>query len=178
MFIDKWDRKKVGEEKKVKEKQVGGERQGQGAQGSRRDWGCLFQTTWVQKITLPTFRLNAPVVIRTKVKEVRNNVAIYSHALLRIRTIGGQRSVRIAPSSLPPHHSTPATFRRKLTAYLEFSSRMVIPQTSSGMPLPHPHTQEKADISSPEEEQEKGPMGCDTLRGWDEWGHQACLQEV
>jgi len=31
-----------------------------------------------------TFRLNALVVIRVKVKEVRTNVAIYSHALLRI----------------------------------------------------------------------------------------------
>ena len=44
-----------------------------------------------------------------KVKEVRNNVAIYSHALLRIHVIGGQRSVGIAPPSLPPHHSGPAT---------------------------------------------------------------------
>ena len=43
------------------------------------------------------FRLNAPVVIRAKVKEVQNNVAIYSHALPRIHVIGGQRSVRIAP---------------------------------------------------------------------------------
>jgi len=42
------------------------------------------------------FRLNVPVVIRVKVKEVRNNVVIYSHALLRICIIGGQRSVRIA----------------------------------------------------------------------------------
>ena len=54
-----------------------------------------------RKITLPTFRLNAPVVIRAKVKEVRNNVAIYSHALPGIHVIGGQRSVRIAPPSLP-----------------------------------------------------------------------------
>ena len=58
---------------------------------------------------MPTFRLNAPVVIRAKVEEVRNNVAIYSHALLRIHVIGCQRSVRIAPPSLPPHHSGPAT---------------------------------------------------------------------
>jgi len=42
------------------------------------------------------FSLNAPVVIRAKAKEVRNNVAIYSHALPRIHVIGGQRSVRIA----------------------------------------------------------------------------------
>ena len=39
------------------------------------------------KITLPMFRLNAPVVIRAKVKEVRNNVAIYSHALPKIHVI-------------------------------------------------------------------------------------------
>jgi len=45
------------------------------------------------------FRLNTPVVIRAKVKEVRNNVAIYTHALLRIHVIGDQRSVRIAPPS-------------------------------------------------------------------------------
>ena len=31
-----------------------------------------------------------------------------------------------------------------------------------------PPTQETADISSPEEEQEKGPSGGDILRGWDE----------
>ena len=54
------------------------------------------------------FRLNAPVVLRAKVKEVRTNITIYSHALLRIHIIGGQRSVRIAPPSLPPHHSDPA----------------------------------------------------------------------
>ena len=34
------------------------------------------------------------------------NVAIYSHVLLRIYIIGGQRSVKIAPLSLPAiHHS-------------------------------------------------------------------------
>ena len=44
-----------------------------------------------------------------EVKEVRNNVAIYSHALPRIHIIGGQRSVRIAPPSLPLHHTGPAT---------------------------------------------------------------------
>jgi len=54
------------------------------------------------------FRLNAPVIIRAKVIEVRNNVAIYSHVLPRIHVIGGQRSVRIVPPSLPSHHSCPA----------------------------------------------------------------------
>ena len=31
------------------------------------------------------------------------------HSLLRIQVIGGQSSVRIAPPSLPFHHSSPAT---------------------------------------------------------------------
>ena len=56
---------------------------------------------------LPMFRLNVPVVNRAK--EVQTNIAIYSHALLRIHVIWGQRSVRIAPPSLSPHHSGPAT---------------------------------------------------------------------
>ena len=67
--------------------------------------------TQVWKIT-PTFWLNAPVIIRgfrVKVKEVQTNVAIYSHAPLRIHVIECQRLVRIALSSLPPHHSGPAT---------------------------------------------------------------------
>ena len=42
-------------------------------------------------------------------EEVWTNAAIYSHALLRISVIRGQRSVRIAPPSLPPHQSGPAT---------------------------------------------------------------------
>jgi len=32
------------------------------------------------------FRLNAPVDIRAKVKEIQTNVAVYSHALLRYDT--------------------------------------------------------------------------------------------
>ena len=56
--------------------------------------------TLARKITLPTFRLNAPVIIRAKVKKVRTNITIYSHTLLRIHVIGGQRSVRIAPPFL------------------------------------------------------------------------------
>ena len=39
-------------------------------------------------------------------EEVQTNI---SHALLRTHVIGGQRSVRIAPPSLPPHHRGPAT---------------------------------------------------------------------
>ena len=57
---------------------------------------------------LPTFRLNAPVVIRAKVKKCEQTLLLIS-ALLRICVIGGQRLVRIAPPSLPPHHSGPAT---------------------------------------------------------------------
>ena len=55
------------------------------------------------------FQLNAPLVIRAKVKEVRTNIVIYSHALLRIHVTGGQRSVRIASPTLPPHRTGPAT---------------------------------------------------------------------
>ena len=47
-------------------------------------------------------------MIRAKVKKVQTSTAIYSHALLRIWVIGGQKSVRVAPFSLPPHHSGPA----------------------------------------------------------------------
>ena len=47
---------------------------------------------------LPT---DAPVVIRTKLREVRTNVAIYSHALPRIHIIGGLKLVRIDCSSFP-----------------------------------------------------------------------------
>ena len=50
---------------------------------------------------LPMLQLNASAV--------RTNVAIYSHALLKIHIIRGQRSVRIAPLSLTFHHSSPAT---------------------------------------------------------------------
>ena len=66
----------------------------------------LLPTRWEN--SLPMYRLNASVVIRAKVKEVRTNITIYSHTLLRIHIIGGQRSVRIAPPSLPPHHTDPA----------------------------------------------------------------------
>ena len=51
---------------------------------------------------LPMFRRNSPLSMfqfQVKVKEVRPNVALYSHALLRIRVIKGKRSVRTAPPS-------------------------------------------------------------------------------
>ena len=70
--------------------------------------GYLLPTI-ARKITLPTFRLNAPVVIRAKVKEVRTKTSLFIATLLRIHVIRGQRLVRIAPPSLPPHHSDPAT---------------------------------------------------------------------
>ena len=78
------------------------------------------------------FRLNAPVVIRAKMKEVRNNVAIYSHALLRIHVIGGQRLVRIAPPSLPPHHSGPATrdFQSSISEHSVETSTSYFPNSS------------------------------------------------
>ena len=44
---------------------------------------------------LPTFRLNAIVIIRAKVK-----MCEHSHVPLRIHVIGGQRSVRITPCLL------------------------------------------------------------------------------
>ena len=59
----------------------------------------LSVTNLSSENNLPMFRLNAPVVIRAKVKKVRTNIAIYSHALLRIQVIGGQRLVRIAMNS-------------------------------------------------------------------------------
>ena len=69
-------------------------------------WRGYLLHTRAQKITCQCFWLNAPVIIRA---EVWTNTAIYSRALLRIHIIGGQRSVWIAPPSLPPHHSGPAT---------------------------------------------------------------------
>ena len=64
--------------------------------------------TWVRKITCRRFDWMLQSLSGRKWR-VRTKVAIYSHALLRIHVIGGQRSVRIAPPSLPPHHSGPAT---------------------------------------------------------------------
>ena len=61
----------------------------------------LSGTNLSSENNLPTFQLNAPVV--------RSNVAIYSHVLLKMHVIWSQKSVRIAPLSLPSHHSSPAT---------------------------------------------------------------------
>ena len=69
----------------------------------------LSVTNLSSENNLPTFQLNAPVVIREVVRKCERNTAIYSYALLRIHIIGGQRFVTIAPPSLPPHHSTLAT---------------------------------------------------------------------
>ena len=65
----------------------------------------LSVTNLSSENNLPTFRLNAPVVIRAESEEVRANFGIYSHALLRIHVIEGQRSVRIASPFLSPHHT-------------------------------------------------------------------------
>ena len=69
--------------------------------GDKIDWmkRRLSVTNFSLENSLLTFRLNAPVIIRVKVKEVRTNVTIYSHALVRIHVIGGQRSVWIVPPS-------------------------------------------------------------------------------
>ena len=78
----------------------------------RRTTVCHDDIRWMKKVSVTnyslennslTFRLNAPVVIRAKVKEVRTNITISSHTLLRIHVVGGQRLVRIDPPSLPPH---------------------------------------------------------------------------
>ena len=80
------------------------------------------------------FRLNAPVVIRVKVEEVQTHIAIYSHTLLKIHDIGGQRSVKIAPLSLPPHHSGPATQLKHSSAGVIWMCRAFF--TNSSCPLP------------------------------------------
>ena len=46
---------------------------------------------------------------RGESEEVRTNVAIYSHALLIVHVIRGQKLVRVTPPFLPPHCSGPAT---------------------------------------------------------------------
>ena len=61
---------------------------------------------------LPMFQLqlNAPVVIRVKVKKGEQTllfIPMHYWGLMHY-IIGGQRLVRIAPPSLPPHHSSPA----------------------------------------------------------------------
>ena len=62
---------------------------------------CKLSWPWKVRLLIAHFWLNAPVVIRAKVKWCEQ-IPIYSYALLRIHVIGGQRSVRIAPPSLPP----------------------------------------------------------------------------
>ena len=52
-------------------------------------------------------------------EEVGINVAIYSHALLKIHVIGSQRLVRLFPLSLPFHHSSPATRDFKFSISVE-----------------------------------------------------------
>ena len=69
----------------------------------------LSVTNFSSENNLPTFRLNAPIIFRAKSEEVKTNIAIHSHALLRIHIHRRSKVVRIAPPSLPPHHSNPAT---------------------------------------------------------------------
>ena len=55
-------------------------------------------------------------------EEVWTNVAIYSHSLLRIHVIGGQRLVRIASPSLQGGRSNPHQFSPVLNLLLSFST--------------------------------------------------------
>ena len=89
---------------------------------------------------LLTFRLNAPVVIMQgkRGRSVNKRCYLYyTHALLRIHVIGSQKSVRIAPPSLPSDHSSPAT---SPLSQLKHSSMGIIWMcrtfTSSSCPLP------------------------------------------
>ena len=60
---------------------------------------CMGQGMLI-KTRLSVTNLTSENSLPTLVKEVQTNVAIYSHAVLRICVIGGQRLVRIAPPSL------------------------------------------------------------------------------
>ena len=59
--------------------------------------------------------------------------------------------MRIAPPSLSPHHSGPAT--RDFQSSISVEALLNFIRNASAPP-----TQETADVSSPEEEQEKGPL--------------------
>ena len=66
----------------------------------------LSVTNLSSENNLPMFQLNAcSSRHQGESEEVRTNTAIYSHELLRIHVIGGQRLGRIAPYFLPPHHT-------------------------------------------------------------------------
>jgi len=77
-----------------------------------REKGYLLPT-WARKITCQRFNWMVQSSSGRKWKMYKQTLlfGIYSHALLRIHVIGGggQRSVRIASPSLPPHHSSLAT---------------------------------------------------------------------
>ena len=89
------------------------------------------------------FQLNTPVVIRPKVKKSEQTLLFtYSHALLRIHIISGQRSVRIVPLSLPSLHGSPATRDIQFSISVERSSEIVFwicraSFTNSSCPLPN-----------------------------------------
>ena len=77
---------------------------------------------------------------QAEVKEVRNNIAIYSHALPRIHVIGGQRSVRIAPPCLlitglqqPGTSSPPYRLKRSSTGVIWMCKASF---TNNSCPLP------------------------------------------
>ena len=68
-----------------------------------------------------------------KIEEVRTNTAINSHALFRIHVIGDQRSLRIVPPSLPPHHS------EQLFHHLLLAGMSVFLQSRLRSPSGHPN---------------------------------------
>ena len=76
---------------------------------------------------LPTFRLNAPVVIRAKVKEVWNNVAIYNTHHWRSTKVGEDCS------SLPASSSQRSSNQGLPVLHLGWSA---LPQVSSGCAKP------------------------------------------
>ena len=71
-------------------------------------FAALSVTNLSSENNLPTFRLNAPVIIQAKVKKCEPTlVFIAMHSVLKIHVIEGQRSVRIASPFLPPHYTRP-----------------------------------------------------------------------
>ena len=58
---------------------------------------------------LPLFRFRVLYWAKTKEQKWGRTGNEASNALLRIHIIGGQKSVRIAPPSLPPHHCSPVS---------------------------------------------------------------------
>jgi len=62
------------------------------------------------------FQINAPVIFRAKLEEVQTNVAIYSHALLRIHPLAvkGRWELLLPPCLLITAVQQPGTLWRRL----------------------------------------------------------------